>query len=331
MPEAAVREEVRLFDLGHRDARALLASGAPVWVPVNPVEYHGPHLSLHNDRLISIGLARDVHARLGASHPLVLASDLEVGVDPTPGPGTRHTSFADVERAMLETCKALHALGARAVIAITWHGAPLHSLAIERGLAWLRARGARALNPFNAAFRELCRLDGRRFERAFDPVEDRALRDAMIASLRFDFHAGFFETSMALHYAPESVCRDALAAIPPCPPITPDRGVARASRVARTLGRIDLADELAMIAHGLGWHALSPFPGYTGAPHLARAESGAVFAQEIARGYAELIADVLAGRAPAPAPPMRWLRAVTLDGRLQPAPPTTSVWSESDR
>ena len=36
----------------------LLATGAPVFLCVNPVEYHGPHLSLHNDRLISEGVAR---------------------------------------------------------------------------------------------------------------------------------------------------------------------------------------------------------------------------------------------------------------------------------
>src|SRR5262245_14646331 len=125
-----------VLEMPNREARALLASGAPVFLPVNPVEYHGPHLSLHNDRLISIGLARDVHALLAAKHewPFLLTADLEVGVDPTPGPGTRVTSFHHVRGAVMEACKALHALGARSVVAMTWHGAPLHSIAIEPGL-----------------------------------------------------------------------------------------------------------------------------------------------------------------------------------------------------
>jgi creatinine amidohydrolase len=315
--------EKSLFDLPHAEARALLRAGAPVFLPVNPVEYHGPHLSLHNDRLVAEGIARDVHARLARSHPewpLVIASDLEVGVDATPGPGTRTMPFAVVRDTVLRACRALHSLGARSVVAMTWHGAPLHSIAIEPGLAWLRRRGVAALNPFNAAFRELCRLDGGRFARAFDHVEDRALREEMIATLRYDFHGGFFETSMALHYAPESVSpnwRD----VAPCPPIAPDAGVSRAARLARAWGRDELADELAMVAQSLGWHALDPFPGYTGRPHLARAESGAVFAEVVADGYATLIDDVIARRAAAPSPPMQWVAALTVNGRFQPPPP----------
>jgi creatinine amidohydrolase len=315
----------------HREARALLAQGTPVYLPVNPVEYHGPHLSLHTDRLISIGIARDVHALLAAYRsewPFALAADLEVGVDPTPGPGTRNTPLARVREAVHEACRALHELGAQVVVAMTWHGAPLHSIAIEPGLAWLRARGVVALNPFNAAFREFCRLDGRRFERAFDHVKDPAERASMMASLRYDFHAGFFETSLAMHYAPESVS-PRVHEVPPCPPIVPDGGLMRASRVARAMGRDVLADELAMAAHGLGWHALDPFPGYTGRPHLARPEAGAVFAAEIARGYAALIDDVIARRKEAPAPPMRWIATLTFDGRLTPRPPRVARANQS--
>ena len=47
---------IRLYDLPNDAARRLLATGVPVYLPVNPVEYHGPHLSLHTDRLISRGL-----------------------------------------------------------------------------------------------------------------------------------------------------------------------------------------------------------------------------------------------------------------------------------
>lgn len=317
-------DEVLLDDLPVREARALLATGAPVWLPVNPVEYHGPHLSLHNDRLISIGLARDVHARLATEHPFVLASDLEVGVDPTPGPGTRTVPFATVREVVLEACRALHALGARTVIAMTWHGAPLHAIAIEPGLAWLRERGVVALDPFCAAMRELCSLDGRRFERAFDHVEDTALRARMIADLRKDFHAGFFETSMALHYAPHTVSR-AHVDLPPCPDLVPDRRVMRLARGARAVGQRELAAELEMVAHGLGWHRLDPFPGYTGRPHLATRASGAIFAEEIARGYAALITDVIAGRTSAPRPPMQWIAALTANGHLAPRLPSATA------
>ncbi len=313
--------DVLLQDLPVADAKKLLASGAPVFLPVNPVEYHGPHLSLHNDRLISTGLARDVHARLPGGHPFVLAADLEVGVDPTPGPGTRFVPFPIVRDVVLEACRALHAMGARTVIAMTWHGAPLHCIAIEPGLEWLRSRGVVALNPFCLAMREQCRLEGARFARAFDHVADLELRAKMIESLRYDFHAGFFETSMTLHYAPHTVSKIHLD-LPPCPPLVADKKTLGLARTAAAVGRIELADELAMVAHGLAWHALKPFPGYTGHPHLARAASGAIFAKEVADGYAALIGDVVAGRADAPAPPMQWIAKLTANGRFAPKLPS---------
>ena len=59
---------ISLLDVAHQEAQRLVRSGAPVYLTVNPVEYHGPHLSLHNDRLISLGIVRQLHERLQARH-----------------------------------------------------------------------------------------------------------------------------------------------------------------------------------------------------------------------------------------------------------------------
>ena len=56
-----------LLDLPHREARRLAAEDRPVYLLVNPVEYHGPHLSLHNDQHVSLGLTGALDAALG--HP----------------------------------------------------------------------------------------------------------------------------------------------------------------------------------------------------------------------------------------------------------------------
>ncbi|MFN7132430.1 MAG: hypothetical protein ACK4N5_10120, partial [Myxococcales bacterium] len=68
---------IQLLDLPQSEARRLIAAHAgesgraPVYLTVNPVEYHGPHLSLHNDRLVSEGLVRALHARLFPGEPLL--------------------------------------------------------------------------------------------------------------------------------------------------------------------------------------------------------------------------------------------------------------------
>src|SRR5690606_8248048 len=132
-----VTTPIHVLDLPHREARALLAStDAPVFLAMNPVEFHGPHLSLHNDRLITAGLSRDLHralARDRTDYPYLVVDDLELGVEPASGPGSRHARFADAVRIVVEACRALVELGARRAVLNTFHGGALHNLAIDAG------------------------------------------------------------------------------------------------------------------------------------------------------------------------------------------------------
>ena len=261
---------ISLLELPHRDARELARSGAPITVFVNPVEFHGPHLSLHNDALVSQGLARELHAQLSIKHPewpLVVVNDVEIGMDPTPGAGTRHYPFAMVKSVVLETCRALMELGARRVIFQTFHGAPMHNMALDAGVKFLLERGVRAISPFNVILKEMVEFQNpAEYAPAFSHIPS-ATADRMLASLNLDFHAGFFETSMALHHAPLSVSTTHRE-LPDCPPFPPESSMLMAGQAARLVGRHGLARELEFAAYGMGWRALRPFPGYTGAPSL---------------------------------------------------------------
>lgn len=309
---------IDLNDLPHADARRLISSGAPVFVYANPVEYHGPHLPLHNDGLISKGLARDLHARLGADAPFLVGADLEMGVDPCRGPGTRAFSYEALRDAAVDVAHTLADLGARKLVVMTFHGSPLHEHALEAGCAAFRARGGRALNPMNLLLDLLVRVDGRRFAPAVAHVDDERERMALLDNIPHDFHAGFFETSLTMHYAPASVS-PAHAQLAPCPPLRADPLLARLERAARLVGRTRLADEFALAAASQGWGSLRPFPGYTGAPHRASPSSGAYFAAQILDLYAPVVDAVLAGRAAAPPPVMPWVLWATLGGRREAA------------
>jgi creatinine amidohydrolase len=294
-----------------------LRRGVPVYLPVNPVEYHGPHLSLHNDHLVSVGLARDLHAALQARlgpHPLLLAQDLGVGVDPCPGPGTQFTDYGTLRRRVVEAVHRLADLGAERVVLITFHGSPLHSHAMHAGIQALAARGVRAFAPLTVALERQLQGKLTELEEAWEPVRDPAAQAALRADAQGDFHAGFIETSLALHYAPEHVVghRD----LPPCPPPVPARAPRTLATLARALGRAALGDELALVARGLGWYALRPFPGYTGRPDLANPESGAIVARVLTEAFAERAFDIFEGRAQAAPPPLGWLPWVSLGGRV---------------
>ena len=311
-----------LFALPHAEVRMLLRSGAPVYLPVNPVEYHGPHLPLLTDGLICEGLIEDLHARLvggSTDAPPLVAPDLRIGVGPTPGPGSRPVAYGLVRSMVVDACRALLELGAQRVVLMTFHGHPLHCLAVEAGARHLRRRGVPALTPFHVALREMIEMDPNRYAAALAHVEDPREREEMLAGLGRDFHAGFLETSLLLYYAPEAVS-PAHRSLPPCPMPVPHRGLSALARLATRLGRPALARELEYGAYALGWYRLRPFPGYTGWPHRAAASAGRLLAELIAERSADLVVEFFAGRAPAPRPIMTWLAVTSLGGRLGKPP-----------
>ena len=101
MPSKGPREplEARLLDLPQPEARALLESGAPAYLLVNPIEYHGPHLSLRNDGLLAHGMSRALHGALHRGRPEVpflLGGVIDAGVDTVRGPGSQPMRMAVV-------------------------------------------------------------------------------------------------------------------------------------------------------------------------------------------------------------------------------------------
>lgn len=307
---------ISLLDVSHTRARGLLASGAPVYLPVNPVEYHGPHLSLHNDALISRGLIERLHAGLlerGGDWPVLVAADLEVGVDPCPGPGSRATPLREVRALVLNACRRLTELGAKRVVLMTFHGSPLHCLALDAGVRWLARRGVHALSPMNILLRAMRDLKVGDYSDAYATIRDDADRQALLEEAPSDFHAGFLETSLAMHIAPQSVAADHTR-LPPCPAIAPDAKLMAAARAAERFGRAELASELRFAAVGAGWYALRPFPAYTSRPHLASVEAGEAIARHMVRGFADVGWRVLHGEEEAPKPIMAWMSPLTLGG-----------------
>jgi hypothetical protein len=224
--------------------------------------------------------------------------------------------FAEVRAAVLRACDALADLGARRVVLSTFHGDPMHNLALQAGVEALAARGVRAFVPMHRILATMIDPPRDLFDAVVAPVADARDRALLLAELPRDLHAGFLETSFLLHYRPDMVSV-LHRTLPPCAPFGPVRAVdvlARAAALAARGSRT--AIELDYAAHGLGWFALRPFPGYSSRPHLANAASGGIVAEAIQEGLLAVARDVLDRGAEPPAPPMRWLLALTLDGRV---------------
>lgn len=312
MPQTSKSADpINVFELPHADIRQSLTGGAPVYLTVNPVEYHGPHLSLHNDLLLSRGTILELHRKWSERFdaPLLVASDLEMGVGPTKGPGTRAVSFKDLCHHVMNAAISLKELGAQRVVIMTFHGDPFHNLAIEQAVAWLNDNGVAALAPFHVLMREMLTVDPRKYAAAFNHVADPAERDRLIAALPTDFHAGFFETSLSLHYCEHTVAKN-YTDLPPCPAFAPNQALQTAAKAARALGQLELSRELEFAAIGTGWHTVKPFPGYTGSPHLATKKAGALFAEALNDKFYNAMCEVFERQAARPVPIMRWLPTV---------------------
>jgi creatinine amidohydrolase len=318
-PEASMNE-TPLHALPNTEARARLATGAPAWLFINPVEYHGPHLSLDNDSLISRGLARDLHERLTAVHPdwpFLTAGELGMGSGAVPGPGSRKTPYPRLRDQVVDACRSLASLGARRVVLMTFHGDPMHNLALQAGVRTLAGLGVAAVAPMHALLRQMLTLEsgGGILAEALQTIPDPADRRAMTAEIARDIHAGFGETSLSLHYAPRTVS-PRLRDIPPCPAWKPHPAVALLSWAARRAGVEDFAIEAAYAGMALGWLLMRPFPGYTGRPSLANAEAGAILARIIVDGFAEAALAVFDQGATPPPPVLAWLESLTAGGRI---------------
>ncbi len=297
------------------EIRALAAKGVPAWVCIDPIEYHGPHLSLRNDQLIAEGLMRQSHAILQERHPdwpLVFAGQLGIGMDTVPGPGTVDVPYREVLRQTRTMGRRLLDLGFGRMVFLTFHGSPFHNAALWEAAEELREQGARVATPMNILTRRIMAPDPEEFAAVYEAVPNPKDAARLRARAHEDFHAGFGETSLAIHFAPETVIDH--QSVPPAPALQTQPIWEAAARVADGLGKSVLAQEMRFVGMGMAWFGLRPFPGYSCEPAHASAEVGAIFADLICAGMVEDVESVLVDGAASLPPVLKWVSTLTFGG-----------------
>lgn len=290
-------------ELPEKEVGAALSENI-VFFFVNPTEYHGPHLPLANDYLISRGLADRLFPRLkeaGLTERYIAAPLVGLGLDPTPGPGTIATTPAVFDYHLAQFIPKLASHGAKRVVIMTFHGAPRHNHALQRFVNKLKLAGITAVNPMNILLQRMLDYKPGDFSAALAPLKDTAVREKIDKGLGRDYHGGFFETSLTLALAPQSVS-DSHRELPDCPEIELPAWQKAAIRGMRSLGQSNAAREVYFAAEAMAWLNLKPFPGYTGWPKYANAKSGELFVERILNEYAAVCEAVFARGENAPEP-----------------------------
>ena len=170
-------KEILLGQLPSSEIPGVLRSGAPVYLLVNPVEFHGPHLPLKNDHLLSLAVARELHLNLSKKFnldwPFVLAPPIHAGVGPIPGAGSVAVTYLTLKKLVLENCRSLERLGAKRIVVMTFHGDPLHNLALDGAVRDLHRRGVAAAAPFNALLSAILAYRPGMFSKGFENMPGR--------------------------------------------------------------------------------------------------------------------------------------------------------------
>lgn len=291
----------------------------PIYIYVNPVEYHGPHLSLHNDFILTQAFANLLHQQSFADLPFIEAPAIHFGHGPANGLGSVATDYSELKKKIISMVSGVWSLGYRRFIFMTFHGDPLHNLAIFKGVQFVISRGGQAMAPFNLVLHEFMNFKPGNFQEVLELLPGmQKEKDNILQNLYLDFHAGAFETSLVLALAPQNVSSDYLK-LPAASNFRPNFIFSCLAKLAKAMGLTKLSSEFNFVANGLGWSLSPEYRGYTGFPALASKELGEYFVQKkILPMFIEEAERVFTKQDKPKFPIMRWVAYLSLGGRLGP-------------
>lgn len=262
---------LKLEELSWPQLEALDRAHTVIFVPVSPIEEHGPHLPLGTDMYTCRALAEALASQLEARHPaitVVLAPVMPLGSSTVPYLGSIGSPPRLVREVLTRIGRAFARDGFRYIVAISGHMGLSHLLALETAARKVSRRyGVQMIAPVASVWRSALR-DATLAEQCAclpEPITGK-----MLGLFLKGHHAGTLETSLMLHLHPELV----------------QPGFQR-------LGRIR-PDQL---ARWRGW-TRERWAGYVGAPALARADFGQVLLTTIATLGADLVARMVQGHPP---------------------------------
>ena len=216
-----------LEKMSHGALSQLVPSRTAVVVPISPLEVHGPHLPVGQDLFEATALmTRTVEslARKRTDWDFLMLPPIPVAVDCVPALGSVAYPATLVRRVAYHALLPFARAGFSRLAYASFHGGPRHICALEDAAHRLsRRKGVAAMSLFSAMVARM--VEGNVF---YDAVAGRKDRRIALGQVQQDHHAGFVETSLALHLWPDLV-DDGWKSLPPSVS-DPEGGDAKAER-----------------------------------------------------------------------------------------------------
>lgn len=255
---------LHLEELTWPELDALDRAKTVVFIPVSPMEEHGPHLPIGTDLLTAQHFTDMLARTVEDDRPgmvALLMPPVPLGAGTMPLRGSVNVTVDLVFDVARQIGAAFARDGFRTIVFTNGHLGAWHMIALENAALWVSRRfGVQCIAPSASIVRAVLQRGA-----IAAAIGDR-LTAAEIAELQRGAHAGMLETSLMLHLHPHLV-RPGFATLPP-------------------LSRRD------MVRH---WRGRTPkgWPGYVGAPALGHADWGKIADDAIAQAGADLILRVL--------------------------------------
>lgn len=284
---------------------ALLPKGKTIFfMPVSPIEVHGPHLPLGTDVMVAQEVQRRLQAELTSRRgdlTLVNLPPLYCGSDALPYPGSLSVQASGLSSVLYDFARGLSRQGFRYLVVSDNHGGPRHHLAIDAAArkAWRKHRFY-LIDPFIEIFRQMVSVSPGLLEETGLPAG--ACGDDT------DSHAGTNETSLFLAITGQERNREEYEQVPPSllPPLSgPAKVLSSFGRFLSSLGLP--GEDLEHLARMLQWTGQKGLLPYLGAPAAASPEGGEAMLRFHVKVAMSLLSKALAGEPALPKPILGWL------------------------
>lgn len=257
---------LRLLEMTWVEVGELNPDQTLIFVPISPIEEHGPHLPLGTDIFGAADIAEKAARMIGEEDPqlqAVLAPPIPLGCSDITAdfPGTLSLKGTTLCALVEDFCSALVKSGFKNIIITNHHLDPVHLKAILTAIEGVASRhDVRIIENI-----------GRIVYSGMEREEIRQGR-AMGLNMHTEIHADVRETSFIMHGYPHLIKTDP-ENLPPVP-IDVREGMKKGCKTFKEMG----ADQ-----------------GYIGTPALASASYGQLHLEEIARLTADLAMKLING------------------------------------
>lgn len=285
-------EVLKLQEISFSRMKELSPEKTIVAVTMSPMEVHGPHLPIGQDWLEAQALLESVAASTVERRPdwnVLIIPPVPVAEDSLPHVGSIAMPPHLVRDVAYYILKPFAEAGFKRMIISSFHGGPRHMTALESAADKLTTKyETHAISIFSAVVARM--KNGNVF---YDAVKNLTDNKITLEEISRDWHAGFVETSIALHLWPQLIEKG----WEELPPLYRERKEDEHGNYYMGAGKEGLAGKIAELIEvisnvkgSIDHYSTNTYSGY---PAMASKEFGKAIFDHVAKIGSEIVEDFI--------------------------------------